>query len=193
MMISARDDTGLWGYAEYPVVGLASGLTSFSAISNSSAPLNYCIEVDSDGGASPIYGGRNVRPLTLVLHLPHRISSLGLTLGCNQEMHVMICRCHGPCLHDLLLCCSAPMSGPSQADRKGPFQAPALTVHALPCATAAIAVQPWHDQMPGAAVCAVPHCRTGCAVMCIASALLKGTSVGLYLVCYGALRACSAV
>ena len=53
--------TGLWGYAEYPVVGLASGLTSFSAINNASAPLNYCVEVLSGGGASPRYGGRNVR------------------------------------------------------------------------------------------------------------------------------------
>ena len=136
-MISARVDTGLWGYAEYPVVGLASGLTSFSAISNSSAPLNYCIEVDSDGGASPIYGGRNVRPVTLMLRLPHRISTLVLTSGCKKEMHVMICRCRGPCLHDLLLCCSVPltgvaMSGPSQADRKGPFQAPALP-QSMPC------------------------------------------------------------
>ena len=51
---------GLWGYVEYPVMGLASGLAPFSAISNSTQPLNRCIEVLSGGGASPIYGGRNV-------------------------------------------------------------------------------------------------------------------------------------
>jgi hypothetical protein len=51
---------GLWGYVEYPVIGLASGLAPFSAISNSSEPLSRCIEVLSGGGSAPIYGGRNV-------------------------------------------------------------------------------------------------------------------------------------
>ena len=51
---------GLWGYVQYPVIGLASGLAPFSAISNSSEPLNKCIEVGSGGGADPAYVGRNV-------------------------------------------------------------------------------------------------------------------------------------
>lgn len=50
---------GLWGYVEYPVVGLASGLAPFSVIANSSEPLNTCIQVLSGGGASPVFNGRN--------------------------------------------------------------------------------------------------------------------------------------
>ncbi|KAL3154630.1 hypothetical protein ABBQ32_014079 [Trebouxia sp. C0010 RCD-2024] len=50
---------GLWGYVEYPVVGLASGLAPFSVITNSTEPLNKCIQVLSDGGASPVFNGRN--------------------------------------------------------------------------------------------------------------------------------------
>eukprot|EP00891_Asterochloris_glomerata_P004082 jgi/Astpho2/4082/e_gw1.00063.48.1_t len=40
---------GIWGYVEYPVMGLASGLAPLTYIDNStSTPLNYCIRVLSD-------------------------------------------------------------------------------------------------------------------------------------------------
>lgn len=43
-------------------MGLASGLAPFSVITNSTEPLNKCIQVLSDGGASPIFNGRNASP-----------------------------------------------------------------------------------------------------------------------------------
>lgn len=70
---------GLWGYVEYPVVGLASGLAPFSAISNSSEPLNLCIEVLSGGGKSPVYGGRNV---CSVLKCPSFVAVMFCSLYC---------------------------------------------------------------------------------------------------------------
>ena len=46
---------------QYPVMGLASGMAPLTYIDNStSTPLNYCIRVLSDGGADPVFTGRNV-------------------------------------------------------------------------------------------------------------------------------------
>ena len=42
-------------------MGLASGFAPLTYIDNStSAPLNYCIRVLSDGGLDPVFTGRNV-------------------------------------------------------------------------------------------------------------------------------------
>ena len=52
---------GIWGYVQYPVMGLASGFAPLTYIDNStSTPLNYCIRVLSDGGLAPVFTGRNV-------------------------------------------------------------------------------------------------------------------------------------
>lgn len=70
---------GLWGYVQYPVMGLASGLAPLSAISNSTEPLNKCIEVSSNGGKDPLYVGRNV---SSQLHNLHNVMS-----NCAMQGH----------------------------------------------------------------------------------------------------------